>query len=316
VNAHAAKSIILIAGPTASGKSALAVQVAQAVGGEIINADASQVYRDLLILSARPELREMADVPHHLFGHLDGAQACSTADWRDQALAVIAQIWARHAVPVVVGGTGLYLKTLLGGIADVPDVPPSVRAAVRGLTTEQVRAALLLEDPAMAVRLNPADRQRQARALEVMRASGTSLCHWQQQLSGGLTARSDVATVLKIVLLPDRAALYARCEGRFRQMMDRGALREVQALLARNLDASLPVMKALGVPELAAVLRQGTDMALAIAAAAQSTRHYAKRQYTWMRNQFPDWHRLETFGEQLVNDDLAILLREYGLTVK
>ncbi len=284
--------------------------------GEIINADASQVYRDLSILSARPDVEEEAQAPHHLFGFMDGREACSTALWRDLAKQLIEDVWARNHVPVIVGGTGLYLRTLLTGIAEVPEITPKVRDGVRMLGSEDLRAALEAEDPLMASRLNPADRQRQSRALEVIRSTGRSLNHWQAELSGGMEMQEGIGPILKFVLLPDRATLYARCESRFASMLGSGALEEVGALLARKLDPSLPVMKAVGVPELASHLDGSSTLSDAMAAACQATRRYAKRQYTWMRNQFGDWHQLECFGESLINEDLAILLREYGLTVK
>jgi tRNA dimethylallyltransferase len=310
------KPLVLIAGPTASGKSALAISFARLASGEIINADASQVYRDLRLLSARPSAAEEQNIPHHLFGFLDGAVACSTVSWRDHALQVMDAVHQRNKLPIFVGGTGLYLRTLLQGIADVPEIASAIRIEVRNLPAAALRVALEQEDADIAQRLNPADRQRQARALEVIRATGKSLLHWQQQMQGGLLHRQDIGPILPIVLLPDRASLYDRCDSRFEAMMAAGALAEVAVLKARNLAPALPVMKAVGVPELLAHLSGAMSEAESIAAATLATRHYAKRQYTWMRNQFGDWRRLECFGESLVNDDLAILLREYGLTVK
>ncbi len=285
-------------------------------GGHIINADASQIYRELPILSAQPSPAEQARAPHHLFGVADGAAACSTAAWRDLALPVLESCWQTGDVPIVVGGTGLNFRTLLDGIAAVPGIDAGVRTAVRALTTADLRAALEREDPALAARLNPADRQRQARALEVVRATGVSLAVWQSRTTGGLAGREGFGPICKIVLLPDRAALYARCDARFGQMLAAGAQAEVAALLARHLDRDLPVMKAVGVPELASHLRGQTDLAAASTAACQATRRYAKRQYTWMRNQFADWTRLEMFGDQVNFDELVILLRKYPLTVK
>lgn len=310
------KPLVLIAGPTASGKSALAISFARLGSGEIINADASQVYRDLRILSARPSVDDEQNVPHHLFGFMDGAQACSTALWRDHAVQVMDSVHQRDKLPIFVGGTGLYLRTLLLGIADVPEIAPAIRSEIRNLPIAALRTALAQEDAVIAERLNPADRQRQARALEVIRATGKSLLFWQQQKQGGLLHRQDIGPILRIVLLPDRATLYARCDSRFQAMMAAGALAEVAALKARYLAPTLPVMKAVGVPELLAHLSGACSETESVAAATLATRHYAKRQYTWMRNQFGDWHRLEKFGERLVNADLAILLREYGLTVK
>jgi tRNA dimethylallyltransferase len=310
------KPLVLIAGPTASGKSALAISLARLGSGEIINADASQVYRDLRILSARPTAEEEQTVPHHLFGFMDGAQACSTGLWRDHAVRTLEAVHQRHKLPIIVGGTGLYLRTLLHGIADVPEIPPAVRTEVRNLTPAALRTALEAEDPESAARLNPADRQRQARALEVIRGTGKPLLFWQQQMQGGLLHRPDIGPILQLVLLPDRAALYDRCDARFAAMMAAGAMDEVAALQARHMAPDLPVMKAVGVPELLAHLSGAMSRADSITAATLATRHYAKRQYTWMRNQFGTWRQLEGFGDSLVNDELAILLREYGLTVK
>lgn len=270
----------------------MAIELARQRGGEIVNADASQLYRDLQLLSARPTPEEMQQVPHHLFGVVDGATACSTAMWRDLALGVIESIWAKGAVPIVAGGTGLYLRTLLDGIAEVPSIDAAVRDGVRNMSTADLAAALAVEDPALATRIKPADRQRLARALEVRRSTGVSLGIWQQDKSGGLAQRADVSPLLKITLLPDRHALYAACDQRFLGMVKAGALDEAHTLLARKLDPALPVMKAVGVPQLIACLTGQSSLDEAIASAQQATRHYAKRQYTWIRNQFSDWHRL------------------------
>jgi tRNA dimethylallyltransferase len=310
------KPLIVIAGPTASGKSAMAVQLANRVGGDIINADASQLYQDLRVLSARPSDKELAQAPHHLFGVRDGAVACSTAEWRDMAVETITDVWARARVPIVVGGTGLYLRTLLDGIAGVPEINASVRRSVREMEAQTLGAALEAEDPAMALHIHPSDRQRRARALEVIRSTGVSLRVWQATLSGGLATRGDVGPILRLVLLPDRALLYARCDARFADMMAAGALDEVQTLVARQLDPALPVMKAVGVAELTAYLAGTTTREAAVVAARQSTRHYAKRQYTWMRNQFADWYPLDSGNPESMNEELAILLLKSGLTVK
>jgi tRNA dimethylallyltransferase len=301
------KIAVVIAGPTASGKSAYAIALARVVGGEIVNADALQLYADLQIVSARPAAQEMKAVPHHLFGAWDGAQAASAALWRRQALAVIDAIWQRGHVPIIVGGTGLYLRALLDGLSNVPEIPEKIRTAVRAMSTFDRAGALVREDPVMAARLTPYDGQRLARALEVIRATGRSLCSFHGAKANGLT---QSAQVIAARLLPDRALLYARCDARLAAMLDAGALDEVRALDARALSADLPVMKAVGVPELLAQVRGETDLATALAAAQQSTRRYAKRQYTWFRNQCADWEL------NLDLDQMVIILRNMGLTLK
>jgi tRNA dimethylallyltransferase len=287
--------VALIAGPTASGKSDLAVRLALALAeagraAVVINADSAQVYADLRVLSARPSDEEMPGVLHRLFGAWDGAQACSAADWADAAKAEIARAHAAGAVPILVGGTGLYLRTLLDGIAPVPLIDPAVRGEVRAMDPAQVHAALVAEDPAYAAQLNPADRQRTARALEVVRSTGKSLKVWQQDKVGGV---ADQITLAPLVLLPEREALYARCDARFAAMLDAGAVAEVSALLDRRLDPKLPVMAAIGVRDIAGWLHGSLTREAALAQGQQATRNYAKRQYTWLRHQPPpDWPRL------------------------
>jgi len=294
--------VALIAGPTASGKSALAVRLAQVANGTVINADASQVYADLQILSARPSDEDMAQVPHRLFGHIDGAQACTAARWAGEARAEIDSAHKEGRLPVLVGGTGLYLRTLLDGIAPVPDIDPAIRASVRALPVTEAHAALSREDPAAAARLAPADTTRVARALEVVRSTGKPLSHWQQQKSGGIADRIDLSP---IILLPPRDWLIARCDLRFEQMVEGGAVEEVQALLARNLSPDLPAMRAIGVPEIASWLRGEIDRDAMLERGRIATRQYAKRQYTWFSRQPPpDWPR-ET---QHVDDKLTASL--------
>ncbi|MEO6717835.1 MAG: tRNA (adenosine(37)-N6)-dimethylallyltransferase MiaA [Novosphingobium sp.] len=289
--------LALIAGPTASGKSDLALQLAMALrarGREavIINADSAQVYADLAVLSARPLLSEMAGIEHRLFGTWDGAKACSAADWAAAAKAVIAEVQAADSVPILVGGTGLYLRTLLDGIAPVPAIDAQVRAQVRALPVADAYAALAREDPARAVALAPADAARISRALEVVRSTGRTLADWQKERTGGI---GECVTLHAAILLPDRDWLYRRCDGRFAIMLERGAIGEVEALLARKLDPALPVMRAIGVSELANWLRGSCSLDEVLAAGAQATRNYAKRQYTWFRRQPPpEWQRLES----------------------
>ncbi|TFU06115.1 tRNA (adenosine(37)-N6)-dimethylallyltransferase MiaA [Polymorphobacter arshaanensis] len=281
--------LVVIAGPTASGKSAHALALAKAENGVIINADASQVYADLRVLSARPSPEEEAQAPHRLYGVIDGAVACSAAGWAELAKAEVAAAHAAGQLPIVTGGTGLYIRTLLDGIAPVPEIDPGVRGEVRALGAEAAWAALEREDPAMAKRLNRADRQRVARALEVMRATRRSLADWQQQLEGGIGA--DVELDARVVTLP-RDQLYKRCDARLVAMVNEGALDEVAALLARHLAPDLPVMKALGVRAFAAQLAGRSDAASALADAQRETRNFAKRQTTWFNNQSPGWPRI------------------------
>lgn len=258
----------------------------------VINADSAQVYADLATLSARPAEAEMQGVPHRLFGCWDGATACSAADWAAAARAEIDAAHAAGAVPILVGGTGLYLRTLLDGIAPVPAIDPDVRLATRSLTLEDARAALLCEDPLAAARLNPNDTTRIVRALEVVRSSGRPLADWQQAKEGGIGASVSLHAA---VLLPDRTWLYERCDRRFGLMLERGAIAEVEALLQRELDPALPVMRAIGVPEISAFLRGESCREELLARGAQATRNYAKRQFTWFRNQpAADWCRIES----------------------
>lgn len=307
----------LIAGPTASGKSALAVALAKALaeaGREavVVNADASQVYADLAILSARPTDKEMEGIAHHLFGHIDGSQAYNAARWSDEARDVIFHAHNAGKVPILVGGTGLYLRTLLFGIAPVPDIDPAIREAVRALPVAEAHAALAGADPEAAARLNPADAARVARALEVVRSTGRSLAYWQQAREGGI---ADDVALAPLILLPPRDWLRARCDERLVDMFDRGAAKEVRALLARDLDPDLPAMRAIGVPQIAAQLRGEIERDAALEWAQAATRQYAKRQFTWFRHQPPaDWLRHE---ESLNNDsihNLAIILRDRLLT--
>ncbi len=287
--------LALIAGPTASGKSDLAVRAAlahEAAGGKavVINADSAQVYADLAMLSARPTEDEMRGVPHRLFGAWDGADPCSAADWAEAARAEITAAHEQGALPILVGGTGLYIRTLLDGIAPVPAIEADVRAEVRAMPVAEAYAALVAEDPARAAALAPADGARIARALEVVRSTGRPLADWQADLAGGI---GDKVALRPLILMPDRAWLYERCDRRFAMMWQGGAVAEVEALLARGLDPALPVMRAIGVCEIADFLAGTLSEADAVAAGSQSTRRYAKRQYTWLRHQPPAaWPRV------------------------
>ncbi|OWK29270.1 tRNA dimethylallyltransferase [Sphingomonas dokdonensis] len=268
----------------------------------IINADASQVYRDLRVITARPSVADEAAAEHRLYGHVDGAIACSAADWAEEARAAIAAVMAEGRLPILTGGTGLYMRTLLDGIAPVPAIDAGVRAAVRALPVKEAYAALTLEDPAAAQRLAPADSARVARALEVVRSTGEPLQHWQAQRTGGI---GDQVDVLPLIILPDRVALNERIDQRLTAMFDGRAVDEVAMLLARSdVPADAPIRRAIGVPEIAALLRGEISKAEAIEQAAGATRRYAKRQYTWFRHQFPQsWPR--------VLDSKSINLKEY-----
>jgi len=297
-------ALALIAGPTASGKSALALALAEAEDGVIVNADSAQVYSDLRVVSARPSEEEEARIPHRLYGTRDGADPCSAADWAGAAKAAIAEAHRAGKLPILVGGTGLYLRTLLTGIAPVPEIDPAIRAAVRALPVADAHEALRREDPGAADRLRASDTSRVARALEVVRSTGRTLSDWQRERVGGIGGSVDLRPLL---LLPPRAWLYERCDTRFEGMMSEEGLTEVSSLLARNLPPALPVMRAIGVREIAAFLRGEATREEALAAGRMATRRYAKRQYTWFAHQPPaDWPR---FAEPLEPATLADALR-------
>jgi tRNA dimethylallyltransferase len=285
--------IWLIAGPTASGKSALALALAQRIGGEIVNADSMQLYADLRVLSARPTPEEEASAPHHLFGVADGADGWSTGRWLRACLEALDGIAQRGRDAIIVGGTGLYFKALTEGLAEIPPIPPESRATAASFYRREgegaVRDRLIKGDPVSEARIKPADKQRLIRALEVLIATGRGLTDWHNDQKPALAEGSWRAAVIE----PEREGLYARCDARLGAMVEAGALEEVAALAARNLDPELPVMKAVGVREFAAQLSGALSPEQALKAARQETRHYAKRQLTWLRNQTPDWPRLE-----------------------
>jgi tRNA dimethylallyltransferase len=290
--------IWLIAGPTASGKSALALRLAREIGGEIVNADALQLYRDLRVLSARPSVEEEASAPHHLFGVADAADGWSVGRWLTAAAEALAGIAARGRPAIVVGGTGLYFRALTEGLADIPPVPRVARDAAEqefDMDGEAaVRAALRALDSAAEARISPGDRQRLTRALAVARATGRALSAWQAETRPAIAADAWRAVVLE----PPREALYAGIDARLVAMAQAGAVGEAAALVARGLDPRLPAMKAVGLRELAAHAAGEATLAEAIAAAQQASRRYAKRQLTWFRNQTPDWPRIEAMEAQ------------------
>jgi len=286
--------IILIAGPTASGKSALAVQLAEQLRGVIINADSMQVYRDLRIITARPTSDEERRVQHRLYGHVDAAENYSVGRWFSEAADALGEPLRQNQAAIVVGGTGLYFRTLTRGIAAVPPIPPEIRRQVRDRLAaegiEKLQAELAARDPAAAARLKPADRARITRALEVVLATGRSLTDWH---GNNKPARVDIARAAKIFLMPDRDELGRRIDARFDNMMAGGALEEVRALAARDLDPNLPAIKAHGVPWLIRHLAGQITMAEAVAQSKRDTRRYTKRQATWFRNQLPQFEWAE-----------------------
>jgi tRNA dimethylallyltransferase len=280
--------VILIAGPTASGKSALALEIAASLGGVIINADSMQVYRDLRVITARPSLAEEARLPHRLYGHVDAAENYSTGRWCVDVVAALSAARQEGRVAILVGGTGLYFKALTQGLAAVPPVPADIRDSVRARLESEGAAALHAElgqrDPAAAARLMPNDRARVTRALEVVLATGRSLLAWHEE---GLPACLDPQDAAKVFLDVGREELGERISRRFDAMMAGGALDEVRALAARNLTPSLPAMKAHGVPWLIRHLKGEVSLAEAVEHAKLETRQYTKRQATWFRNQLP-----------------------------
>jgi len=300
--------VLLIAGPTASGKSALAMHVAQRLGGDIINADSMQVYRDLRVLTARPSAQDEAAVPHHLYGVLDAAHACSAAQWAVWAAAAIDGVWQRDRLPIVVGGTGLYFRALSEGLSQIPAIPGLNRAAARVLVEEmgpaQAHAYLRARDPQSAARIRPSDPQRIARALEVWAATGRGLAEWQ-----ATPARPAVdADFVRVVLTPDRAALTAGAEARLAAMVAEGALAEVATLMQRQLAADAPLLKAVGVAPLMAHARGDISLEQAMAQARTQTRRYIKRQLTWCRTQMIAWNAIETQEIETKYQEILCLL--------
>ncbi len=314
-----AQPVIIIAGPTASGKSALALELAAALSGTIINADSLQVYRDLRILSARPDDAAMGRAPHRLYGVLDAGERGSVGQWRELAAAEIAAAHAAGRLPIVVGGAGLYLRALQYGLAAIPPIPPTIRTEAFGLHERLggagFRDLLAALDPAAAARLPPGDSQRLTRAFEVVRATGVPINDWRRQ-----TAAAPTYRFASLLLMPHRTALYAACDARFRRMIAAGALDEAAALAARGLDPSLPAMKAVGVPELLRHLHGEMSLNEAVGLAIQATRRYAKRQMTWFRHQMvADLVLGEQYSESLLRCsrhfiDAFLLTRRTELT--
>ncbi len=286
------KRALLIMGPTASGKSALALALAERIGGEIVNADSMQVYRDFRVLTARPSPEEEAQAPHHLYGHIDAAELYSTGRWLTDALAAIADIQSRGKTPIIVGGTGLYFKALTQGLADIPAADPETRAALRARAESEgapaLHAELAARDPITASRLEPNDTPRILRALEVLETTGESITSLQAATAPPLPREAWAG----IALTPDREALYAVINRRFETMLEHGALDEVRAFAARNLDPALPATKAHGAPALTTYLHGEISLEAAAEIGQRDTRRYAKRQFTWIGGQMPDWPRV------------------------
>jgi tRNA dimethylallyltransferase len=285
-----ASKAVLIAGPTASGKSALALDLAQKHGGMVINTDSMQVYRDLRVLTARPAAEEEALVPHRLYGHVDAAVNFSAGGFVADAATALTEARAQGRMPILVGGSGLYFKAITRGLSAVPPIPSDVRDSVRTRLerdgVEALHAELARRDPASAERLKPRDRTRIARALEVVEATGRSLTDWHRE---GLPPILPQGAFVALFLAPERAQLYARIDARFDAMLKAGALDEVAALAARNLDPLLPAMRAHGVPVLIRHLRGEIMLDEAAEIGRADTRRYAKRQFTWFRHQLPEF---------------------------
>lgn len=306
--------LLTVAGPTASGKSALALGLAQAFDGVVINADSMQVYRELRVLTARPTVEEEALAPHRLYGVLPGAEVCSAGRWAEMAAAEVRAAWAAGKVPILCGGTGLYIHALTVGLSPIPAIPEAVRAAARddmaALGNPAFHARLAAADPVMGARLNVGDTQRTIRAWEVLKATGRSLADWQADPP----VRLIESSVFTVLLEPPREVLYARCDARFAAMMEAGALDEVRALDALGLPPDAPVMKALGVPELRAYLHGQTGIDAAVAKAQQTTRNFAKRQGTWFRGQLRADMTLQAQYSESFNDQIFAKVRHFLLT--
>jgi len=313
MNTTAQSRFPVIIGPTASGKSAMAMAVAARFNGVVINMDSMQVYKDLRLLSARPSAEDEKRVPHRLYGVLDASVVCSTAMWLEMVQPEIDAALRAGQVPILCGGTGLYLKALTDGLAPVPPIPDTIRDDIRHRMAAEGSAVLHDElaarDPAMAARLFPGDSQRIARALEVITATGKSLADWQQQAPPVPSCRPVIMTVL-----PPREELYAGINKRFEAMVAQGALDEVEQLISRSLLPTVPAMKALGVPELAAHLRGELPVEQAITLAATKSRQYAKRQMTWCRRQIISEFALQEKYSESFDAEIFSFIENAGLT--
>ena len=305
--------VIAILGPTASGKSALALDLATRLNGVVINADSMQVYRELRVLTARPDDHDLARAPHRLYGFQAASAPCSAAQWRTRALAEIAAAGAAGQVPILCGGTGLYFKALIEGLAPIPEIAPALRARLRARLADigggAFRRELAARDPLGAARLHDGDSQRLIRAMEVVEGTGQTLADWHQQ-----AAPAVPLTCLTFVMAPPRPALYARCDARFEAMLTAGAVAEARRLKALGLSPDLPAMKAVGVRQLIDYIDEKCDLDIAVAGAQQETRRYAKRQTTWFKHQIEQFHPLpQQYSEKLV-DEIFPKIREFLLT--
>ncbi|MBT5049502.1 MAG: tRNA (adenosine(37)-N6)-dimethylallyltransferase MiaA [Rhodospirillaceae bacterium] len=313
---EALSPVIVVAGPTASGKSALAADMADAFSGVVINADSMQVYRGLEVLSAAPDADQRSRVPHVLYGILDPAMPCSAGDWRSLAIAEIEKAREAQKLPIIVGGTGLYLRTLISGIARMPPVPPPIRERVRARLamtgSEALHGELAQFDPDMAATLAPGDSQRIARALEIFEATGRTLTDWQR--GDGKPDDPHRYDFFTILLAPPRDVLYPACDARFLQMLDQGALQEVERLAERKLDPALPAMKALGVPHLLRHLSGEIPRDEACRLAQQATRRYVKRQTTWFAHQIIANYTLESQYSDSNSNDIFAKISTFLLT--
>jgi len=311
----ALKPVIIIAGPTASGKSALAVDLAEEFTGTVINADSMQVYAQLDVLSARPSGPDLERAPHCLYGVMDAAQSCSAGHWRDMAAEKIEAAWADQRLPIVVGGTGLYLKALMEGLSPIPEIPSSARDQATELFERIGDVAfhdeLAKRDPEIAARLPAGDRQRMIRAFEVSLATGRRLSDWQKEPLSGPAVAARFCTVM---VLPERKALYAGIDARFDRMIEQGGLDEVKALMALNLDPALPALKALGVPELSRYLKGDCDLATAMEDAKRATRNFAKRQLTWLRHQLENDLKIDAQYSERLKPEIFSFIRQFLLT--
>jgi tRNA dimethylallyltransferase len=298
---------VILGGPTASGKSALAAALARALDGTVINADSMQVYRELPVLTAQPSAADRAAVPHRLYGFLPVTERCSAGRWATLARAEIDAARRDARLPIVVGGTGLYLRALTDGLAPVPEIPAAVRDAARQRLAAIGKAAFHAElgrrDPEMAARIRPADPQRMVRAWEVIEATGRSLADWQAQPNASPAA----GAFTKLMLLPERSRLYLACDARFAAMVERGALEEARGVMSHGDTPTLPGLKALGLRDLIRHIRGEISLEAAIAAGQQATRRYAKRQMTWFRHQFGEARQIEPIAEQFSESYLAEL---------
>lgn len=301
------RDIVMLAGPTASGKTALSLYAAQRLNGEIINADSMQVYSGMDIISASPSAHERSQAPHHMFGVLDMAERCSTGRWVDMALSAIDDITGRGKTAILIGGTGLYFRALESGLADVPAVSTEVLDGLNDLPTETLRQEAETIDGKAAARIDSGDRQRLIRLISVYRQTGQTLSSFQEHTHPLL----DPGRLIRVVIQPERDALYQRIEQRFDQMIEAGAPDEARAIYARGLDRDLPAMKAVGLRPLLDCLSGAIGLETAIELGKRDSRRYAKRQFTWFSNQHPDWDRIEANTPDAQKQAFEAILQRY-----